>query len=338
MFEQIKNMWKPGISLYYIIAAVEAPAQGGCCQNGRDGLPGLTGRDGLPGIHGRDGLPGPCGVNGSKGEPGEDGSQGERGEKGEQGAQGSKGEPGETGSSGEPGQDGSDGEEGPPGPEGMRGPEGPEGPKGQQGSQGLQGPTGAQGPQGPPGSNATSSVGATYVRWGRGSCTSDASLVYSGIAAGSHSGNSGDGANYLCLTKTPEYLEYAPGTSGANGLIYGAEYESGISGQPIHEVDDEDVPCAVCHVRRATVLMLPGRYTCPSGWTREYYGYLVSGRSNEAKSMYECVDVTLGVITGGGDNTNGATFHHVEPRCDRGGIRCSTYPEERELTCAVCSK
>ena len=324
---------------WYYIAAVEASGQCGCCQNGRDGLPGLPGRDGLPGIHGRDGLPGPCGVTGSKGEPGEAGSDGEQGETGEQGPQGSEGELGETGSSGEPGQDGSDGEEGPQGPEGMQGPEGPQGPKGQEGSEGLQGPPGAQGPQGPPGTNVTDSVGATYVRWGRSSCAGDASLVYSGIAAGSHSTNSGDGANYLCLTKTPEYLEYAQGTVfGGNGLIYGTEYESGVLGQPFYDVDDEDVPCAVCHVSTATVLMLPGRYSCPLGWTREYYGYLVSGRSDEAKSMYECVDVSLEVITGGESNTNGATFHHVESRCDRGGISCSTYIEGRELTCAVCSQ
>ena len=323
---------------WYYIAAVEAPAQGGCCQNGRDGLPGLPGRDGLPGIHGRDGLPGPFGVNGSKGEPGEPGSDGEQGETGEQGPQGSKGEPGDTGGSGEPGQDGSDGEEGPPGPEGMQGPEGPQGPKGQEGSEGLQGPPGDQGPQGQPGTNGTSRVGATYVRWGRDSCTSDASLVYSGITAGSHPSNSGNGANYLCLTKTPEYLEYATGATDANGLIYGAEYQSGVVGQPIRDVDNGDIPCGVCHVRRAAVLMIPGRYTCPSGWIREYYGYLVSGRSNERKHMYECVDVSLAVITGGGSYTNGSTFYHVEPRCDRGGISCSTYSDGRELTCAVCSK
>ena len=320
---------------------MEAPAQGGCCQNGRDGQPGLPGRDGLPGIHGRDGLPGPFGVNGSKGEPGEPGSDGEQGETGEQGPQGSKGEPGETGGSGEPGQDGSDGEEGPPGPEGMGGPEGPQGPKGQEGSEGLQGPPGDQGPQGQPGTNGTR-VGATYVRWGSSICANDASLVYSGVAAGSHYRRSGSGANYLCLTKTPEYLEYAPGTSYSNGVIYAAEYKSSVEGQPFRGVNDDNIPCAVCRVRRATILMLPGRYTCHSGWTREYYGYLGSGRSNEAKSMYECVDVSLEIIPvpGGGIeiNANFATFHHVESRCDRGGIDCLRYIEGRELTCAVCSK
>ena len=52
--------------------------------------------------------------------------------------------------------------------------------------------------------------------------------------------------------------------------MYGAEYET--------IVDDQDVPCAVCHVPCIAVHMVLAKYvyTCPDGWIREYYGYLMA--------------------------------------------------------------
>ena len=40
-----------------------------------------------------------------------------------------------------------------------------------------------------------------------------------------------------------------------------------------------DVSCAVCHayVNNCNgVYMVPAKFTCPSGWTREYCGYLMT--------------------------------------------------------------
>ena len=316
-----------------------------CCQDGRDGLPGLTGRDGPPGLTGRDGLngqdglPGLTGRDGPKGEPGQEGLRGEpglAGSKGEQGPAGLQGLTGTEGSKGEPGQEGLTGEPGLAGSKGEQGPAGLQGVTGAKGSKGEAGQYGSTGPQGPPGASAPTTGGATYVRWGRTICPSitGTTLVYSGWAAGSHYSHSGSGANYVCLTKTPQYLAYNSETNNL-GTVYGAEYEV-YSNQPHAGVHNQNVPCVVCHVQQRSVLMMPGQYTCPTGWTREYYGYLVSERHNYHRSTYECMDVSPEAIIGGHTNQDGALFCHVEARC--GSLACPPYEQTKELTCAVCSK
>ena len=46
--------------------------------------------------------------------------------------------------------------------------------------------------------------------------------------------------------------------------------------------------------------MVPGRYTCPPNWTREYYSYLMTERSHAVhkRITFECVDVNAEVVTG----------------------------------------
>ena len=234
------------------------------------------GRDGLPGLNG---LPGLTGRDGMKGEPGQDGVKGE------------------------------------PGTAGITGPRGEQGMKGNKGDPGIQGSIGLPGPQGLP---PPTSGGETYVRWGRTTCPTitGTTLVYSGWAAGSHYSHSGSGSNYLCLTKTPEYLSYSSTTNNL-GLLYGAKYHARTN-QPYYAVHDQDVPCAVCHVVQRSVLMIPGQYTCPTGWTREYYGYLVSAFHGEHPTLYECMDESPESI--GNPTVNQATFYHVEARCGIFGL------------------
>ena len=241
---------------------------------------------------------------------------------------GRDGQDGRNGRDGMPGPAGRDGKPGPKGDDGEKGMQGPPGPKGQNG------PKGPQGPAGPPG-NSSRGGGSTYIRWGKSECTDvyGTSLVYAGWAAGSHYTHNGGGANYLCVSKTPEYLRYKAGNDN-RGLLYGAEYEA-VSGQPYHSVHDQNVPCAVCHLPRS-VLMIPGIYQCPKGWTREYYGYLVSSHFKHRRSEYVCMDWSPDYVQGGQTNQNGALFYHVEPRC--GALSCPPYQAPRELTCVVCSK
>ncbi len=50
-----------------------------------------------------------------------------------------------------------------------------------------------------------------------------------------------------------------------------------------------NAPCAICHVQvKFSVIVIPAKYTCPSGWTREYYGYLMSESINYSRSTYKC--------------------------------------------------
>jgi hypothetical protein len=164
--------------------------------------------------------------------------------------------------------------------------------------------------------------------------------VYKGRTAGSLWSSSGGGSNYQCVTEEPEHLSFGPGTIEVS-LLYGAEYRAfGNVPDTHHPLNGNDVPCAVCYVSsRAALLMIPGKYSCPQNWTREYYGYLMSERSSEAhkgRSTYECVDVAPETVAGGGGFTNGAILYHVEPRC--GSLPCPPYEEEKEMTCAVCTR
>ena len=97
--------------------------------------------------------------------------------------------------------------------------------------------------------------------------------VYSGITGGSSWTHSGGGSNYLCMPKVPEYtLPYSSSGPEYKSYIYGAEYQYPLQGSLGH-----NVPCAVCHVsNRSAVLMIPGKTTCPTNWTRECYGYIMS--------------------------------------------------------------
>ena len=183
---------------------------------------------------------------------------------------------------------GRDGRDGPQGTPGAPGKDGRDGRDGERGEPGVQGPAGEKGEQGPPG---PTSGGVTYIRWGNTSCSSTpgTELVYHGIIAGTEYTQRGGGANYLCMPHNPQYREYLAGVQGYSP-IYGTEYQN-IGGGPINsDVHNHNAPCAVCYVStRETVLMLPARLECPSSWTLEYTGYLMSERILHYRSMFICV-------------------------------------------------
>ena len=118
-----------------------------------------------------------------------------------------------------------------------------------------------------------------YVRWGHNQCPSTAQLVYSGRAGGPYNYNHhGGGSNPQCLPMDPNFLTEISGEQKSRAIIYGAEYQTHTdSNSHVHGRYDFNVPCAVCYVtERSAVYMFPAKYTCPSGWTREYYGYLMA--------------------------------------------------------------
>ena len=215
-------------------------------------------------------------------------------------------------------------------------PQGIVGPQGVAGGKGDRGDTGVTGPQGERGLPGPASGGAVYVRWGRTVCPSDqgTELVYSGRAGGSHYNTKGEGANYLCLPDDPDHLQFTSGVQG-NSYIYGVEYRP--HSQPLRNFHGHNVPCAVCHVTtRATLLMIPAKVICPTNWTTEYTGYLMTAHFTHHRSTYECVDKDPESVSGlnGGDNNN-ALLYHVEPICPR--FPCPPYESGKELTCVVCS-
>ena len=307
--------------------------------DGRDGREGPPGPRGLPGRDGRDGLTGPPGPRWESVASSQQAIQGERGlpgPQGEPGNQGLRGIQGPDGPLGNPGSQGQPGPTGPPGSQGQRGTTGPPGsqgatgPTGSQGQQGLPGSQGEQGIQGPPG---IAGKGVVYTRWGSSSCpsVSGTTLVYAGRTGGSHYTHGGGGANHLCMPSDPQYtLPYENGVRG-HAYVYGTEYE-----YPLQGSHDHNVPCAVClAATRGTVLMLTAKTSCPTSWTTEYTGYLMTERHNHKRSMYVCVDRSQGSVSGSQANTNGALFFHVEATCN--GLQCPPYDAQKELTCAVCT-
>ena len=251
------------------------------------------------------------GRDGQDGTPGRDGKDGERGDRGEAG-----------------------GPPGPPGPVGASGMPGLVGTPGLPGRSGLPGKRGLQGPPGP------RVGGVVYTRWGRTVCPGElgTQLVYDGYVGGSaHNALGGGGANFLCMTKDPRYLQYQAGVQG-HSILLGTEYDIG-TGSPLSALYQHDAPCAVCQATtRSSQIMIPGTYQCPTGWTREYYGYLMceSIFANRRTKTFICFDILAESIPGSANNTNPAVIYHVEAGCN--GLPCPPYNTQKELTCVVCTK
>ena len=261
-------------------------------------------------LHGRDGVQGRDGRDGTPGIKGDRGSKGNQGSKGDQGLNGDKGSKGES-------KDGRDGRDG------AQGIKGDVGPCGDKGDQGLTGPKGE------------AAGGLIYVRWGHDSCPSNgAQLVYTGRAAGSSHTQKGGGANPQCLPLDPNYLRYRSGAQEYSQM-FAAEYHA--TNGLVASTSGIDVPCAVCYIPTRTALyMIPGKYTCPTGWETEYYGYLTAEYYSFTRSFYTCVDDAMKQVPGSIGFQDGTLFSPVEVKCK--SRLCPPYEETKELTCAVCTK
>ena len=185
---------------------------------------------------------------------------------------------------------------------------------------------------------SNSGKGVVYTRWGRTSCPNDtgAELVYEGITGGSHYTHSGGGANYVCLPKDPQYMSTHVPPSLYYSYMHGTEYEQ-VNGI-FPGKHDHNAPCAVCYSSTKTVkLMIPAKFTCPSSWTIEYKGYLMTHYYiHEKNAVYECVDENAESIPGGSANNDGASFLFTVSTCN--GLPCPPYVENRVITCVVCTK
>ena len=86
--------------------------------------------------------------------------------------------------------------------------------------------------------------------------------------------------------------------------------------------------------------MIPAKTQCPTSWTTEYIGYLMSAHQNHAlPTTYECVDIDPESIAGldaANWSQGSAIFGHVEASCN--GMACPPYDDEKELTCVVCTR
>ena len=147
----------------------------------------------------------------------------------------------------------------------------------------------------------------------------------------------GGGSNYLCLPMNPIFGRTTPGAQG--NYIYGTEYEVSIQTNMFtSNLYQHDAPCAVCHAAsRGSHVMIPARNVCPSGWTLEYKGYLMSAHhGHNGRTQFICVDGNAEATTGSHADKNGALLYFVESSC--GSLPCPPYGDGKELTCVVCTK
>ena len=135
----------------------------------------------------------------------------------------------------------------------------------------------------------------------------------------------------------PDHLQYQSGVQGRSyvgGVEYWYESLPSLSSFNYH-----NVPCAVCYVAtRSVAVMIPAKTQCPTNWTLEYVGYLMTEyHSRTSRTMYECVDKDPESIPGLNSASNPrAFFYLVEPSCN--GLSCPPYDAAKELTCAVCTR
>ena len=161
------------------------------------------------------------------------------------------------------------------------------------------------------------------------------------MAGGRYFQTHGSGLNTLCLPHnpdpTPSDYPRAFQASPAFGSLYGAEYQFSYRNIAI----DDDVPCASCLLTHASsVIMIPAKTTCPTGWTVQYSGVLTADANwpDHTGREFLCVDGNPEYMTEGArmKDYNGHLFFPVRAVC--GSLPCPPYSNQQLVSCAVCSK
>ena len=181
--------------------------------------------------------------------------------------------------------------------------------------------------------------GTTYTRWGHDACPSTATLIYKGAMAGAYFEHKGAGSNHLCMPFDPEYDPDIGNTNAGGSYIYGSEYQSVNPLNPRKDsIEDRNIPCAVCRVQmRATTVMVPAHRTCPVGWTREYYGFLMGAHNSHGKRDYICMDREFKTLPGHAGDQKGNQLYSVGATGGY-GLDFPPFLSSKPLTCTVCSE
>ena len=96
--------------------------------------------------------------------------------------------------------------------------------------------------------------------------------IFVGTMSNTHHSRQGGGVNFQCMPLTPEFdTRSASGFSGS--YMYGTEYEISGTGIFPRQTNNQNVPCARCYTnQRSAHMMIPGKRSCPTSWTKEYEG------------------------------------------------------------------
>lgn len=174
--------------------------------------------------------------------------------------------------------------------------------------------------------------------------------VYGGFLAGSYYGQSGSGANLLCMHPAAQYLNHSD-YDHTSGRLYGYEYENGGLRGPFRQVYNREVscifklslvccclklfsylqvPCAVCeNLQAATTFTQFGSDLCPAEYSADYTGYVLSSASGHSKTEFICVDRIPEFYDNGlgTTNNNQGLLYPVESQCN--ALPCPPYTAVR---------
>ena len=95
-----------------------------------------------------------------------------------------------------------------------------------------------------------------------------------------------------------------------------------------------NMPCAMCEATgQGDKIMIPSHHMCPSGWHKEYSGYIMAGHVNDkGGSMYYCIDEALEQVKGSGSCEIVHVLYLV------GASRSYVPTTNYALSCVVCTK
>ena len=82
--------------------------------------------------------------------------------------------------------------------------------------------------------------------------------------------------------------------------------------------------------------MIPARNSCPSSWTLEYDGFLMSEGPNNFRSSFICVDKSREAIPGFGRHADSTDLFVCRVDCP--SLNCLPFDDTMAVGCAVCSK
>ena len=158
--------------------------------------------------------------------------------------------------------------------------------------------------------------------------------------AGRNRVDEGSGVDSVCLPEDPvwgKYHDIDDSDASYRGYIYGTEVDThDADGIFPYNVNEQDMPCAVCKTNKSINVMIPARNVCYQGWTEEYNGYLMAGSTHTKGHTHICLDGEPQFVPHGGTNDNEHIIYLIEGRC--GSLSCPPYESGRELTCVVCSQ
>ena len=154
-------------------------------------------------------------------------------------------------------------------------------------------------------------------------------MIYSGRVAGSNHDDKGGGSNAQCLPTDPEYNVTLTSTQ-KKAYMFGAQFDNSI------DIHNHDILCALCFANRSTSLMIPAKFTCPSGWTNEYHRYLMTSFGYQSRVEYICVDKAFRRDNREDKIEKGILLYPVKIKCN--SLHCPPFNATIDMLCAQCTK